>query len=391
MEEELDILPLLGTVAYPYAVTPLAVAQPAALRLLAGNGGAPRRLGVVALRDSARRPATPSLDDCYDIGVLALVHRLLRLPDGTLRVAVEGLERMALIEPLPGPELRARVRLLPDQPATVPPADLARLRGHVAGLAGRLPGLSPELAAELALEDDPRRLAFLLAGPAMARAPLAERQALLELDDPIARLSLVEAALAAIPGAAAPPMDNEAPAAIAVEAGRAPWVRGGAVGCELAWVDAALLPGSGRVIVTGAEDQRDRDAALVAVSALRGCADRLALNPLFARDHDVHVHLPGGAAPEERAGCGGAVALALAGLLAGHAPLPGAAIFGGVSLHGRLLPVERLGEKLAAAADAGLTTVIISAAHADELAALPPGGPRRIIADDLTAALAVLL
>jgi ATP-dependent Lon protease len=393
MEEELDILPLLGTVAYPSAVTPLAVAQPAALRLLEGAGGAPRRLGVVALRDSVRRPATPTLDDCYSVGVLALVHRLLRLPDGTLRVAVEGLERIALLGPAPGPGLRARVRLLPERPSNAPGSAVARLRAHVLALAGDLPGLSPELAAELAVEDDPRRLTFIAAGPAFARTTLAQRQALLELDDPAERLALVDAALAALPGADdGPAQELAGPAPFSGVPGRAIWVRDGAAGCELAWVEAALLDGgSGQITVTGGAGAAARDAALVAISAVRGCAGPLSLNPAFLRNHDLHVHVPAGARAAERPGCAGAVALALAGLLAGHAPLPGAAIIGELSLHGRLLPTGRLAEKLIAAEAAGLSAVILSAVHADELAGPPQGGPRRIFADDLGEALAALL
>jgi len=389
MEEELDILPLFGTVAYPHAVTPLAVAQPAALRLLDTAGGGPRRLGVVALRDPARRPAEPTLADCFPVGVLALVHRLLRLPDGTLRVAVEGLDRIALLEAAPGPGLRARVRLLSERPAPTPAGGLASLRAHVTALAGRLPGLSPELAADVVAEEDAGRAAFLVAGPALARASLAQRQALLELDDPAARLAVVDAALAALPGADEPP---PSPADLgAGEPGRALWLRCGPAGCELAWVEAAVLPGGGRVTITGRPGPAAHDAALVALSALRGCAAALSLDPAFARDHDVHIHLPARVAREEGPSCGGAVALALAGLLAGHAPLPGATILAELNLRGHLLPVPHLAEKLAAAEAAGLSTLILPAAQAHELAALPPGSARRIPAATLADALAALI
>lgn len=369
MDETLDILPLLDVVIYPGTVTPLAVSHPDALRLL-GDGSGPHRLAVVALRDPLRRPEPVGPGDCFAVGCAALVHRLLRLPDGSLRVAVEGVGRVALDAAAPSAAggLRARCRPLPDRPS--PDADLdaliAALRGHLAACAARPPGVSPDLLADIAAEDDPARLSFLLAGPLLDRAPLAVRQRLLELAAPADRLALLADRLGAPP--AAPPALPEAAPAPRRDPGRAPWLRLTAAGFALATAEAAALPDPSELIITGQTGRAARDAALVARTWLIGYAGRAGLGPVGG----LHLHAPPGAARADYAAASAPLALAGLSLLRGRGPRPDIALVGELGLHGHLLPVGRLRERIAAARALGLAALALAAGHAEELAALPP-------------------
>src|SRR6185295_16421022 len=77
-----------------------------------------RIIGLMTLRSEQERPENIAVEDFYQIGTAAVVHRLLRLPDDTLRVAVQGIERIEIEEIIQTePYFRARVRVIPDEVA----------------------------------------------------------------------------------------------------------------------------------------------------------------------------------------------------------------------------------------------------------------------------------
>src|SRR6266850_1610000 len=92
----LPILPLRGTVLFPHAVLPLAAGRASSVRLIeeAVQGG--RLIGAVVQRDSTEE--APKREGLHDVGTLALVHKVLRQQDGTLRVVVQGLGRFRLVD-----------------------------------------------------------------------------------------------------------------------------------------------------------------------------------------------------------------------------------------------------------------------------------------------------
>jgi ATP-dependent Lon protease len=379
--EELDILPLLGTVVYPQTVTPIAIAQPNAVRLLEGNGGKARRIGVVALRSSPqRRPELPSIDDCYAIGTLALVHRLLRLPDGTLRVAIEGLERFELLETLSTtPNLRAVVRHLPEEaPDQHLLEKMDQLKALAAVAAERVSGLSHEMVEEIAAEDEPRRLAYLVASALMQGRPLAERQEILTLPSVEARLERLSSLLGNMPQARATTVSHGARGFDVISAeragepphGRSLWLRRTAQGSEAVPIDAVRMSGTGDLIVTGQRGRLMRDTAQIGLSWLRTAAQRLGIDPDFYARSAIHVHIPAGALPDEQPAAGAAVALALASAVLRRPSLANAAVCGDLSLHGQLAPVRDLADKLVAAQRAGISTFVVAAAHAHELVSI---------------------
>ncbi|MBC8075028.1 MAG: LON peptidase substrate-binding domain-containing protein, partial [Chloroflexales bacterium] len=194
---ELALLPLGGIVVYPYAVTPLAIGQAASVQLIDDALRDVPLIGLVALRGGGPRPEQISAEQCFAVGTAAVVHRLLRLPDNTLRVAAQGVARIA-IDALVAtqPYLRARVRLLDEPP---PDTNAARLTRTVLALVGELasavPTFGADLQAELLADEGPDRLAYLVAASGLPHSTLAERQQLLEIDGATGRLDLVRALL----------------------------------------------------------------------------------------------------------------------------------------------------------------------------------------------------
>ena len=93
---DLPVLPLRGTVVFPLTVVPLAAAQPRSLRLIDEVMSGDRTVALVMQKDAELEGAGP--DDVYDIGTISTIHQMMRVPDGTVRLAVQGNERMRVLE-----------------------------------------------------------------------------------------------------------------------------------------------------------------------------------------------------------------------------------------------------------------------------------------------------
>jgi ATP-dependent Lon protease len=179
--DELAILPIFNNIVFPMTIIPLAIGQEQSIRLIDDALMAGRMIGLVALKNSEERPASVTPEDFYAVGCAVNVHRLLKMPDGTLRVAVQGVERIAIEEiTQTEPYYKARVRVIPDtvEEGIEIEALMRNLQGLVAQMATLVPQFPEELQTAVINEDDPRRLAYLLA--LYTRMDLAERQALLE-------------------------------------------------------------------------------------------------------------------------------------------------------------------------------------------------------------------
>lgn len=92
--EEIPILPLRDTVVFPNIVTPLIVAREKSVQLINDVTSGSRILGLASQRDVEIEE--PGLDDIYKIGTAAVVLRMLKFPDGSLRVLVQGMERIRI-------------------------------------------------------------------------------------------------------------------------------------------------------------------------------------------------------------------------------------------------------------------------------------------------------
>ncbi len=191
----LPILALKDTVVFPQSLMPLAIGQERSIKLIDDVVSGDRFLALVTARDAS--VDTPGFDDIYDVGTVAIVHKMFRIPDGTLRILVGGLHRIRLAKRLSDdPYLVGEFDALPDENDDTP--EVEALTRNVQGLFARIIGLAPYLPQELQLAaanvDDPSALAHLVAST-LRSIPTEERQELLEQADVERRLRHISAIL----------------------------------------------------------------------------------------------------------------------------------------------------------------------------------------------------
>src|SRR3954467_4480356 len=191
----LPVLPLKDTVVFPQSMSPLAIGQERSVRLIDDVVSGDRLLALVTGRGAS--VDAPGGDDLYSVGTVALVHKMIKVPDGTLRILVQGLDRVRLENRLDvDPYLLREFTELPDILEETP--ELEALTRNVQGLFGRIIGLAPYLPEELQLAaanvDDPSALGQLV-GWTVGTIKTEERQEILETVDVEERLRKVSAIL----------------------------------------------------------------------------------------------------------------------------------------------------------------------------------------------------
>ncbi len=195
LPEALPVLPLREAVAFPETLVPLAVGQERSIKLvndvLTGN----RMLVMVASKEGAGDE--PGHDELYEVGVAGVVARMLKVPDGTLRILVHGAQRVDIGEYVAtDPYLIARISEAPD--IVVPSPELEALHRNVQTAFSRIIEEVPYLPAELQMAvanlDDPAELGHLIAGA--LRIKTDEKQRLLEERDVTERLRRLSELLA---------------------------------------------------------------------------------------------------------------------------------------------------------------------------------------------------
>ncbi|MER3545189.1 MAG: endopeptidase La [Chloroflexota bacterium] len=185
--EELPILPLRGTVVYPLTVVPITVGQPRSIKLVDDAVMRNKLIGLVASRNPELEEPGPN--DVFEIGTAALVHRLFRAPDGTIRLLIQGVERIR-IGPYTQttPYLRARVQVMPDvvEQSLEVQALMRTIADQFRRLMELVPGMPAELLAAIMSIEDPRQLAYIIAN--YIRMDLNDAQAILEMTSVSAKL-----------------------------------------------------------------------------------------------------------------------------------------------------------------------------------------------------------
>jgi ATP-dependent Lon protease len=179
--EELPILPLRGLVVYPQTAVPLTIGQPRSVRLVDDAMGGEKLIGLVTSKNPELE--NPGPDDLYSIGTIAIIHRMFRAPDGTIRLLVQGLSRFRLKEfTAVEPYLKAHTELAPEQTEEgLETEALARnVRDQFTHIAEMIPSFPRELVASIGAIDDPLQIVYTIAN--FQRMDLAEAQTLLELD-----------------------------------------------------------------------------------------------------------------------------------------------------------------------------------------------------------------
>ncbi|MCL7453995.1 MAG: endopeptidase La [Anaerolineae bacterium] len=178
--EELAILPLRGVVVYPLTFQALNVGQPRSIQLVDDATVSKSLIGLVTSRDDEIEE--PSPDDVYEVGVAATIHRMIKSPDGTIRLLVQGVERIRVEEwTAEKPYLRARVSPLPD--SIEESLEVEALMRNAVDLLRRLVSLVSQLPDELLMAainlDDPRQLVYFIA--TNIRMEIPDAQTILEL------------------------------------------------------------------------------------------------------------------------------------------------------------------------------------------------------------------
>jgi ATP-dependent Lon protease len=144
-----------------------------------------------------------------------------------------------------------------------------------------------------------------------------------------------------------------------------------AAGGEVLDVEVAVVPGSGKIQLTGTLGDVMKESAVAAVTYARSRARRLGLDPRFHKEVDIHVHIPEGATPKDGPSAGITMAVALLSALLGAPTRPEVAMTGEITLRGRVLPVGGIKEKSVAALRAGIRQVLLPAGNEPELELLP--------------------
>jgi ATP-dependent Lon protease len=177
--EELPILPLRNTVAFPFSALPLVVGIPRSVKLVQDAREGNRLIGLLTAKDPSIEEPGPG--QIYETGTVAKVYHMVKAPNDTLQVVVQGLERFRVEHWLgTEPYLRARITLVPD--VVDLDVELDALQRTLRDLAQEVIALSPNLSEEagnfLNQVQDPRYLAYLVA--ANARLEISKAQEILE-------------------------------------------------------------------------------------------------------------------------------------------------------------------------------------------------------------------
>jgi ATP-dependent Lon protease len=187
LPDALPILPLRETVTYPDTLTPLAVGQERSINLVNDVLSGDRMLAMVASKDPELD--APGPDDLFGVGVAGTVARMMKVPDGTLRILVQGSERIRILDYVSEePYLVARIEEIPEvlEPSTELEALTRNVQSTFTQIIEAIPYLPEELQLAVANLDEPSALSHLIAGA--LRISTEEKQELLETVDVTRRL-----------------------------------------------------------------------------------------------------------------------------------------------------------------------------------------------------------
>ncbi|HKY86316.1 MAG TPA: endopeptidase La, partial [Pseudorhodoplanes sp.] len=143
------------------------------------------------------------------------------------------------------------------------------------------------------------------------------------------------------------------------------------VGGELLTIEAAMMPGKGKMTVTGNLRDVMKESISAAASYVRSRAIAFGIQPPLFDRRDIHVHVPEGATPKDGPSAGVAMVTAIVSVMSGISVRRDVAMTGEITLRGRVLPIGGLKEKLLAALRGGIKTVLIPEENAKDLVEIP--------------------
>ncbi|UCH53944.1 MAG: endopeptidase La, partial [Pseudomonadota bacterium] len=143
------------------------------------------------------------------------------------------------------------------------------------------------------------------------------------------------------------------------------------VGGELLTIEAVIVPGKGKLTITGKLGDVMQESIQAAMSVVRARAAKLGISPDFYQKHDFHVHVPEGATPKDGPSAGIAMCTAMVSALTRIAVHANVAMTGEITLRGEVLPIGGLKEKLLAAHRGGIKIVLIPEENRKDLQEIP--------------------
>ncbi len=136
-------------------------------------------------------------------------------------------------------------------------------------------------------------------------------------------------------------------------------------------IEVNVLPGSGKLQLTGSMGDVMKESAKTGISYVRSVADEYDIPKSFFEEHDIHIHIPEGAVPKDGPSAGITIATAVLSAVTGIPASANVAMTGEITLRGRVLPIGGLKEKLLAAKSIGITDVVLPEGNREELVELP--------------------
>jgi len=143
------------------------------------------------------------------------------------------------------------------------------------------------------------------------------------------------------------------------------------VGGDILFVEAARMPGAGKLILTGQLGEVMKESAQAALSLVKARSQQFGIEPDVLEKSDIHIHVPAGATPKDGPSAGVAMLVALTSLLTGRPVRSDLAMTGEISLRGLVLPIGGVKEKVLAALRAGIATVMLPARNQRDLEEIP--------------------
>ncbi|HEX7403223.1 MAG TPA: S16 family serine protease, partial [Usitatibacter sp.] len=143
------------------------------------------------------------------------------------------------------------------------------------------------------------------------------------------------------------------------------------VGGDILFIEAARMPGSGKLILTGQLGDVMKESAQAALSLVKARSHKLGIPADAFEKSDIHVHVPAGATPKDGPSAGVAMFTALSSLLTGRPVRSDVAMTGEISLRGLVLPIGGVKEKVLAALRAGIKTVMLPERNRRDLEEIP--------------------
>jgi len=181
---ELPVLPISNNVIFPATVTPVAIGKPVSLAAVEAAMTSDKMIAAVAMRPAKEGEAEETPENLFGTGTVCSILKLLRMPDGTMRILVQGLRKAAVDEVVQHePCIRARLTVLDEKAERTPEVEalmrtMVELINRIVSMVSYLPDDLRNAAMSI---DDPLMLVYLVA--TLFRLKIEEKQQILELKD----------------------------------------------------------------------------------------------------------------------------------------------------------------------------------------------------------------